>query len=141
MLISLLAWTCSATSRAKGHKALAKKAAPNFNKGLAKNADAASAIAEELARSQLSAVVAPPSCDGPCVRALSSDFDLRHAFTSGDVSPALWSESVRGRGQHGSRLSAQLRLYCNASGSTLEFMENKCLAQGRHRYSIGIFSP
>ena len=117
MLISLLAWTCSATSRAKGHKALAKKAAPNFNKGLAKNADAASAIAEELARSQLSAVVAPPSCDGPCVRALSSDFDLRHAFTSGDVSPALWSESVRGRGQHDSRLSAQLRLYEQLGGA------------------------
>ena len=50
LLIALLAWTCSATSRPKGHKALAKKAAPNFNKGLAKNAGAASAIAEELVR-------------------------------------------------------------------------------------------
>ena len=140
MLIALLAWTCSATSRPKGHKALAKKAAPNFNKGLAKNAGAASAIAEDLAKSQLSAVVAPPSCDGPCVRALSSDFDLRHAFTSGVVSSALWSESVRGRGQHDSRLSSQLRLYCNASGSTLEFMENKCLAQGL-LLKLGLVSP
>ena len=34
MLVALLAWTCSANSRAKGHKALAKTAAPNFNKGL-----------------------------------------------------------------------------------------------------------
>ena len=65
MLIALLAWTCSATSRPKGHKALAKKAAPNFNKGLAKNAGAASAIAEELAKSQLSAVVATTKKEVP----------------------------------------------------------------------------
>ena len=48
MLIALLAWTCSATSRAKGHKALAKTAAPKGHKGLVKNAGAASAIAEDL---------------------------------------------------------------------------------------------
>ena len=39
MLAVFLALTCSANTRPKGHKALAKKtAAPNFNKGLAKNA-------------------------------------------------------------------------------------------------------
>ena len=73
------------------------------------------------------------ACDGPCVRFLSSDFDLRLAFASHTVSPDVYSGAdhpgqlrVDGTG----RLDSQNRLFCNATGyRTHEFMENKCLAQ------------
>ena len=73
------------------------------------------------------------ACDGPCVRFLSSDFDLRLAFPSHTVSPDVYSGAdnpgqlrVDGTG----RLDSQNRLFCNATGyRTHEFMENKCLAQ------------
>ena len=73
------------------------------------------------------------ACDGPCVRFLSSDFDLRLAFPSHTISPDVYSGAdnpgqlrVDGTG----RLDSQNRLFCNATGyRTHEFMENKCLAQ------------
>ncbi len=73
------------------------------------------------------------ACEGPCVRFLSSDFDLRLAFASHTVSPDVYSGAdnpgqlrVDGTG----RLDSQNRLFCNATGyRTHEFMENKCLAQ------------
>ena len=89
MLIVFLALTCSANARPKGYEALAKTAAPKVHKGLVKNADAASAIAEDLAKSQLSAVVGATLVRRPVrSQAHGSDFDLRHAFTSGEVGPA-----------------------------------------------------
>ena len=73
------------------------------------------------------------ACDGPCVRFLSSDFDLRLAFPSHIISPDVYNGAdnpgqlrVDGTG----RLDSQNRLFCNATGyRTHEFMENKCLAQ------------
>ena len=59
------------------------------------------------------------ACDGPCVRFLSSDIDLRLAFASHIVSPDVYSGAdnpgqlrVDGTG----RLDSQNRLFCNATG-------------------------
>ena len=82
--------------------------------------------------SLLAALFSAIACDGPCVRFLSSDFDLRLAFPSHTISPDVYSGAdnpgqlrVDGTG----RLDSQNRLFCNATGyRTHEFMENKCLA-------------
>ena len=69
--------------------------------------------------SLLAALFSAIACDGPCVRFLSSDFDLRLAFASHTVSPDVYSGAdnpgqlrVDGTG----RLDSQNRLFCNATG-------------------------
>ena len=82
-------------------------------------------------------VVGAISCDGPCVRFLSSDFDLRLAFASHTVSPDVYSGAdnpgqlrVDGTG----RLDSQNRLFCNATGClSAKLCDHMCTPQcSRH---------
>ena len=58
---------------------------------------------------------APPACNG-CMRGVSADFDLSHAFNK---------TLVRGR-----RFDKQLHLRCASAETSHEFMNHKLLAQG-----------
>ena len=103
-----------------------------------------SLVAGELLSAQSNGTFAPPACKGPCVRALSSDFDLRRVAPSEQLHPRLHLPVLDKRSKtpitEQDVFTRQNKLFCLSARATHEFMEHKCLSQGL-LVQLGLVDP